>query len=382
MDERRKKITVVDTIGKHSGVESFNEALVELISDVGYEVDFISNFTLESTNLRNEPVLLDYFSGGKLAKISNLSRSYFRYLGCWLKSLPKSNNWWIYQSYGLRLVDGLFLLPLLLIRRRLLILVHDVYSITSPEPRLLYYLKKLFYRWIPHQIIVMSSGSAKLITDSGFSGILLELPHFPARKNIPDKDVGITKELQSLLSFPVELRLLIFGSIRHTKGIDIAIKAIAAMEKNCQRKVQLIIAGRDSKNLLATSCYQFPKCLPVHVFDKFVSKNEQAVLFSNSHILLLPYREVYQSGVLAEAIAYRLPVLCSELPSFREVLDQFSSFGTIFGHNAEDLSKAITAAVQTPIPFSQRYRPDELFRYSNPPKRKIFIGLLRSLIGQ
>jgi D-inositol-3-phosphate glycosyltransferase len=48
--------------------------------------------------------------------------------------------------------------------------------------------------------------------------------------------------------------------------------------------------------------------------------------FQESKIVVLPYLEIYSSGVLLRALGYGKPVIVSDLPAFLEVVDNDNSF--------------------------------------------------------
>ena len=46
-----------------------------------------------------------------------------------------------------------------------------------------------------------------------------------------------------------------------------------------------------------------------------------ASYYSASDVVVLPYRKIYQSGVLMMSLCYKKPVIVSNLPSFKEIVD-------------------------------------------------------------
>ena len=54
---------------------------------------------------------------------------------------------------------------------------------------------------------------------------------------------------------------------------------------------------------------------------RFVSDSELAACFRRADLVVLPYREIEQSGVLSAALAFGSPLLCSDVGGFGEVAD-------------------------------------------------------------
>ena len=73
--------------------------------------------------------------------------------------------------------------------------------------------------------------------------------------------------------------------------------------------------------------------------------------YASSDIVVLPYRRIYQSGVLMMSLCYKKPVIVSDLPSFKEIIvDQEN--GVFFSSDdsvslAHAVSKLIAAACES-----------------------------------
>ena len=50
---------------------------------------------------------------------------------------------------------------------------------------------------------------------------------------------------------------------------------------------------------------------------KFISHSDVPYYYSAADIVILPYRKIYQSGVLMMSLSYKKPVVVSDLPSFK-----------------------------------------------------------------
>ncbi len=108
--------------------------------------------------------------------------------------------------------------------------------------------------------------------------------------------------------------ILFFGRINPYKGLQNLIDAVAMLAQDSYDK--LIIAGK------STITYDISK-LPKHkieIHDNFLSKNEIAMIFNKSHILVLPYLEASQSGVIAIGIANNIPIICTNVGGLKEQL--------------------------------------------------------------
>ena len=118
-----------------------------------------------------------------------------------------------------------------------------------------------------------------------------------------------------------ELELLFFGFVRPYKGLDTAIEALALSGRT---DVRLTVAGefwggRETYDQLIAAHGVKDR---IEIFDRYVSDLEAAGLFARSDAVLLPYRTVTGSAVVALAYHYLKPVVVTNLPGFTDVVQE------------------------------------------------------------
>jgi glycosyltransferase involved in cell wall biosynthesis len=150
--------------------------------------------------------------------------------------------------------------------------------------------------------------------------------------------------------------VLFFGHIKKSKGPDILIEALSTVDKN----VSLIIAGRMRKHSF-TEYQQLIDKLNlqerVHSFIHYITNEERELFFKAADAVVLPYRKVYQSGVMLMAMSYNLPVIASNLDANKETIhDEIN--GLLFrAGDANDLSKKINQLFSNEI-FAEKIFAD------------------------
>jgi glycosyltransferase involved in cell wall biosynthesis len=114
-----------------------------------------------------------------------------------------------------------------------------------------------------------------------------------------------------------DLSLLCYGAVRPYKGVDLAIKALAGVDRALA--VRLVVAGRfwEGRNELRELVDQLGLGDRVELRDRYVSNEETALLFEASDAAILPYRSATQSGVAALAFAYGRPVIATKVGGLR-----------------------------------------------------------------
>jgi glycosyltransferase involved in cell wall biosynthesis len=116
--------------------------------------------------------------------------------------------------------------------------------------------------------------------------------------------------------------LLFFGNIEEYKGLDLLIRAI---DKIQNRQLKLIIAGRfinrEYRNKIYKLCCKSVSCNKIIIYDKFIPNEEIELLFKACDAIVLPYRNIDQSGVLFLALRFGLPIIASDAGSLGMYID-------------------------------------------------------------
>ena len=135
--------------------------------------------------------------------------------------------------------------------------------------------------------------------------------------------------------------LLFFGMIKKEKGLEILLSALSGV-LNEHPDVLLVIAGNTWENDF--SDYQeiidennLSEYILLH--SKFIQQDDVEHYFCASDLVVLPYKKIYQSGVLMMTLSYERPALVSDLPPFKEII---SDNKTGFLFKAENVIDLIT----------------------------------------
>jgi glycosyltransferase involved in cell wall biosynthesis len=106
-----------------------------------------------------------------------------------------------------------------------------------------------------------------------------------------------------------KLKLLFLGRVCHYKGVDLLLDSLGELPDHLIEKC--IIAGEihPTQKHLKTS-YTSPV---IEFKDYWLSDEEISTLLSETDLLILPYREATQSGVMSIGIAYGIPMLCTRV---------------------------------------------------------------------
>jgi glycosyltransferase involved in cell wall biosynthesis len=108
-----------------------------------------------------------------------------------------------------------------------------------------------------------------------------------------------------------KLVVLCFGLMRPYKGIDLLLEAWRGIEH-----AELWIAGAPRMDISALRGTAPPG---VRFVPRFIGDAELPAYFRRADLVVLPYREIDQSGVLFTALAFGKPLLLSDVGGFPEI---------------------------------------------------------------
>jgi glycosyltransferase involved in cell wall biosynthesis len=105
--------------------------------------------------------------------------------------------------------------------------------------------------------------------------------------------------------------VLCFGLMRPYKGIDVLLEAWREVDD-----AELWIAGMPRMDISPLRAAAPPN---VRFVPRFITDDELPGYFQAADLVVLPYREIDQSGVLFTALAFGKPLLLSDVGGFPEI---------------------------------------------------------------
>ena len=195
-------------------------------------------------------------------------------------------------------------------RRPRVLTAHNVVP-HEPRRRQVAALRRLFERM--DAVVVHSEHSAARAVD--------ELGLDPARVHVvPHGAFDYLTRLPERTALPPELAavegpvVLCFGLMRHYKGIDVLLRAAPRVEG-----AEIWVVGRPLMPLEPLRRLADAAGNRVRLVPRFISDPEIPAYFERADLVVLPYRDIDQSGVLYTALAFGKPLVLSAVGGFVEV---------------------------------------------------------------
>jgi glycosyltransferase involved in cell wall biosynthesis len=180
----------------------------------------------------------------------------------------------------------------------------------------------------------------------------IEVIHYPA----PEPASNTCK----IFLNPENPRFLIYGQIRDDKGI------YEFLQNESTKKLNITIAGR----IVDRRIMELADRRGLTIIDKFLSDDEIGSLVDSHDFMLLPYPLEYTNGAgtFKDSLAKAMPVVCSNISIFREIVDQYE-VGLIFNDPAEidNMVKMVTrekyeALSRNCLEYAKKYNWDYMKR--------------------
>jgi D-inositol-3-phosphate glycosyltransferase len=142
---------------------------------------------------------------------------------------------------------------------------------------------------------------------------------------------------------------LFFGLIKRHKGLDLLLDAFATARQSAP-DLRLLIAGQPMQSWSGyarrLSRLGLDDVVELHL--GFIPSDRLPVYFSAADLVVLPYRDTFQSGVALAAYAYERPVLATAIGGLPELIDEGATGFLVPPNDPLALAEALVAAASDP----------------------------------
>jgi D-inositol-3-phosphate glycosyltransferase len=206
---------------------------------------------------------------------------------------------------------------------------------------------KIQYRLCDHIFVHTQKMKGELCRDFHVAEKSVTVIRHPVNDAFPDTELTPAEAKRRLGLRDDEKAILFFGRIRPYKGIEYLLDAFRLISTDEQANYRLIVAGEPKKGSeeylheIQQSIERDFNQGQVILRIQFIPDEEMEVYLKGADVLVLPYKEIFQSGVLFLAYSFGLPVVATDVGSFREeIVEGNTGFLCKPGDPAE-LAKAI-----------------------------------------
>lgn len=329
--EEINKIAIIEPVGGHGGMDYYDYGLAY---GLGANDIVVNYHTCNKTIKREFANVFTYYTFHNLWISSKLLKSFYflkYYYEAICHAKSQKSNLVHLHFFSFTIPNLLVLLMLKSKHLKSTVTVHDVDSFHKSS---LKFIETISYKLINGVIIHNKSSHDDLLKKKIKLPKIVIIPH------------GNYIPFVNQLPLPTEnkiINLLFFGQIKEVKGLDILLNAFSiAIKQN--KNFKLIIAGRPWK----TEIDKYERLIQelniseyIETHFRYIEDAEIESFYNRSHLVVLPYKRIYQSGVLLLSISQGRTAITSDLPAFSEIITSNEN-GFIFkSENIEDLAQCI-----------------------------------------
>lgn len=285
----------------NGGILHYNLDLCYILQEV-YDIYFFTNEDVSCYSFLKQVTVVRDLDLSRFNAISNVFKRYPKldvyHIGSFHPSLYYSFFWSNYYA------------------NRVILTIHDCkvhpYSLSVKAIKMRLAFNKILLRRVLKKVKIVlclsSFVASQARVEFGVNAGIIKLANFKFKF----EQISKTRFIKN----KEHVHLLYFGTIDKYKGVEHVINLLNYLKSNEFNNIKIVIAGRIAKPYKKV-LNSFKEAL---IFDRFIHDQEVHSFFSNSDVLLAPYDEVSQSGVVSLSLSYQLPVIASSIGSFSEFI--------------------------------------------------------------
>jgi glycosyltransferase involved in cell wall biosynthesis len=204
------------------------------------------------------------------------------------------------------------------------------------------------YRLVDHIFVHTQKMKQELIEDFAISEQTVTVLRHPINDAFPDTELTPPEAKRRLGIKDDERTLLFLGRITPYKGLEYLLEAFNRLDRGGV-DYRLIIAGQmkkgtetysqDIERLIRTSARRDQ----IIVDNQFIPDEKMELYLKAADVMVLPYTDIFQSGVLFLSFTFGLPVVAADVGSFREDVSEDRTGFLFRPRDVNDLLRAIDA---------------------------------------
>lgn len=233
------------------------------------------------------------------------------------------------------------------LRKKIILTLHNVNRSRrdSKDSLLNRITLRIQYRLADHIFVHTEKMKADLIAEFDVSADRISVIPFGINNAVPHTQLSAMEARQKLDIRKEDKVILFFGNITPYKGLEYLTTAFQKFLAE-HRDLRLIIAGWPKNcdsywNPIRNAIQEDVLKGRILLKAEYIPDEDTEVYFKAADVLALPYRYIYQSGVLFLGYSFGLPVLVSDVGSLRDDVVEGTTGFVFRPEDPADLSRCI-----------------------------------------
>jgi D-inositol-3-phosphate glycosyltransferase len=253
-----------------------------------------------------------------------------------------------------------------LLGKKIVLTVHNVNAARrdSKDTFLNRITLRIQYRLAHHIFVHTQKMKRELSEEFGVPGARVTVIPFGINNAVANTSLS-RSEARQRLGIPADKKtILFFGRITPYKGLEYLINAFQQVVRRDQ--CQLIVGGRPENDCqsywsaIQESTQEDVRLGRILLRAEHIPDDETEIYFKAADVLVLPYRRIYQSGVLFLGYSFGLPILVADVGDLKDEIVEGETGFVFKPEDPVDLAKTI-----------ERYFSSDLFLDLNNRRKKI-----------
>ncbi|PYK71261.1 MAG: hypothetical protein DME42_11090 [Verrucomicrobia bacterium] len=359
------------------GDKPYAHGMVEALTSVGMQIDFIGSDDLGAPELLRNPRVNflnlrgDQRAGASvLTKIVRVLRYYAKLITYAARAKPKLFH--VLWNNKVELFDRtLLMLYYKLLGKKVVFTAHNVNAgkRDSNDSWLNRVSLGIQYILCDHILVHTNGMKAEMASEFRIPESKVSVIPFGINNTIPNTSLSTVEARRQLSIKSDDKALLFFGNIAPYKGLEYLIAAFHELLRT-NNTYRLVVIGKPKgpKSYWAeTQRSLFSRDIADRVVAKieYVPDEETELYFKAADVLILPYTHVFQSGVLFLGYSFGLPAIAADVGSLREEIVEGETGFVFKPRDSCDLARKIQTYFKSELFRKLEKRREEIKTYAN-----------------
>ena len=229
---------------------------------------------------------------------------------------------------------------------------------------------RAFYSLVDHIFVHTSKMKLQLIKEFGVRENTVTVIPFGINNTLPKSDLTRVEARNRLSLTEEDKVILFFGRIARYKGLEYAVDALDRLVK-IDGGFRLIVAGRIEKGCEGY-WQQIESTTDKRGLGKYLRRNigyipdeEVEIFFKSADVLVLPYKSIFQSGVVFLAYSFGLPVIGTDVGSLKEDIIEGKTGMICRPEDSDDLADTISKYFKSELYGNLERSAEHIIDYGN-----------------
>ncbi|KFF00370.1 hypothetical protein IX39_06870 [Chryseobacterium formosense] len=224
-------------------------------------------------------------------------------------------------------------------RKKSLLIIHDPFFHSGENFKVDIFLRKLYFSFLGYKMLLNENQKNDFIKHyrqnpnkvfTSFLSIYEYLTLYGKKEDKTNKDFNV----------------LFFGRISPYKGVKFFLDAcVEIIQSEKYPNISFTVAGSGNFDFDVTKYYNYPQ---IKILNKFIQPTELSRLILDSAVVICPYIDATQSGVIMSCFAFKKPVIATNVGGLPEMIENNKTGLIIEPKSTEQIKQAIFKLYENP----------------------------------